>query len=177
MDLEKLKYPIGQYNAPETLDMDIWNGWVAEIGQFPAEIRKLAEGLSEEELAYRYRPEGWNIRQLIHHCSDSHMNALIRIKWVLTEDSPTIKAYNEAKWAELPDTLELAPEVSLAQLEVIHVKIVHLLKGMKKEEWDRVFFHPEVKGALQIGKYMGLYAWHGNHHLAHIRQALEMKFS
>ncbi|MEM8898615.1 MAG: YfiT family bacillithiol transferase [Bacteroidota bacterium] len=177
MDLEKLKYPIGKYQPPETLDAETMKSWIREIRELPLKVKTRIAGLSDEELSLRYRPEGWNIKQLVHHLSDSHINALVRVKWVLTEDAPTIKPYYEARWAELPDSVQLHPAISLNLLEAVHYKLVYLISEMTTEDWERKFYHPEYEGALEIGKYMGLYAWHGNHHLAHINQALEMKFS
>ncbi|MEM6764763.1 MAG: YfiT family bacillithiol transferase [Bacteroidota bacterium] len=176
MNLEELKYPIGKYEAPPQVNEEVMNTWIQEIRTLPIQVKKEIQGLTEDQLSMRYRPEGWTIRQVVHHLSDSHLNALVRVKWIMTEDSPTIKPYFEARWAELPDSLQLHPIISINLLEAVHYKLAFLLSALGKEEWSKAFYHPEYTNTLELGKYIGLYAWHGRHHLTHIRQAISHKF-
>ncbi|HWS60267.1 MAG TPA: putative metal-dependent hydrolase, partial [Flavobacterium sp.] len=123
---------------------------------------------TEEQLNTQYRLEGWTIRQVVHHCADSHMNSLTRLKLALTEDKPTIKPYREELWAELPDSKNLPLESSLKMLEGIHYRWSILLNNLTKEHRERTFIHPNKGKEFRIDENIGLYAWHCNHHLAHI---------
>ena len=173
--LEKLKYPIGKFSLPETIsEADIKN-WIAAIEQFPNRLNKLVPYLSASELNYRYRPEGWTIKQVVHHCADSHMNSFVRFKLCLTEELPTIKTYHEDKWAELPDTTETDVSTSLKLLEGLHARWTVLLKSLDALALSKQYIHPEKAQPLDLKDTIALYAWHGNHHLAHIKQALENK--
>jgi uncharacterized damage-inducible protein DinB len=140
---------------------------IAEIDETPAKLRAAVAGLSASQLDTPYRPEGWSVRQVVHHLPDSHANAYVRFKLALTEDSPTIKPYLEARWAELPDTRETPVEVSLALLEALHRRWVILLRAMTAEDFARPLQHPE-KGRLTLDQMLALYAWHGRHHVAHV---------
>jgi hypothetical protein len=172
MDIEKLKFPIGKFEKPETIsDSEIIN-WIDEIEQFPNRIIKLTDDLSIEKLNWQYRPDGWTVKQVVHHCADSHMNSCIRFKLALTEEIPTIKPYEEAKWAELVDGIDNDISHSLLIIEALHYKWVLLLRSLNKEQWSKQFMHPETKKIYNLDEVIGLYAWHCNHHLAHIKQAL-----
>ncbi len=174
-DIEKLKFPIGDFTKPKTItDLDIKN-WIVDITLFPLRIKKLTENLSIEQLNWIYRPEGWSIKQVIHHCADSHMNSLIRFKLALTEDNPTIKPYNEAKWAELVDGNEDDIYASIQIIEGVHKRWSLLLKSFKESDLKRSFFHPGSKITYQLSEVIALYAWHCNHHFAHVEQALLYK--
>ena len=145
---------------------------IDEIAETPARLRAVVSGLSPEQLDTPYRPEGWTVRQVVHHLPDSHLNSYIRFRLALTEDEPTIKPYHEDKWAELYDARTAPVELSLALLESLHERWVVLLKSLTAEDWARAFKHPEM-GTVPLAKNVGLYAWHGKHHVAHIASLRE----
>lgn len=171
-NLEKLKFPIGQFQKPETISQNDLDSWINNIESFPSKIKKLTENLSIEELNWIYRPQGWKIKQVVHHCADSHMNSLIRFKLALTEDVPTIKPYEEQLWAELIDGNSNNISSSIQIIEGVHNRWVLLLKSFTEKELKRQFIHPVNKKTSTLAETIGTYAWHGNHHLAHIEQAL-----
>lgn len=175
MDIEKLRYPIGKYTAPETYTDEIISGWVKDIETLPQLIKAEVSGLSGDTLQQTYRPGGWTIQQLVHHCADSHMNAFIRFKLALTENNPTIKPYMETLWAELPDTVDMPINASLLILEGVHARMATLLKSLTSEQLQRTFIHPEHNRTQSIAFTIGSYAWHGNHHLSHIKIAKATK--
>ena len=146
--------------------------WIATIETFPSKIKSLTETLSVKELNWIYRPKGWNIKQVVHHCADSHINSFVRFKLALTEDVPTIKPYEEALWAELADGTSNDISSSLQIIEGVHARWVLLLKRLGGKELKRQFFHPENLKISSLEETVGVYAWHCNHHLAHIEQAL-----
>ncbi|HLF33504.1 MAG TPA: bacillithiol transferase BstA [Cyclobacteriaceae bacterium] len=172
-DIEKLKYPIGKYERPQVITRETIDRWIGEIEEFPSILRKQVSGLTEKQLSLHYRPGGWMVRQVIHHLADSHMNSLTRFKLSLTEENPVIKPYKENLWAELPDGKEADINISLLMLEGIHKRWAYLLGRMKPEQFERAYIHPERKSPQKLDGVLGLYAWHCNHHLAHIKQALE----
>ena len=124
-------------------------------------------GLTEERLDTPYRPEGWTVRQVVHHVPDSHMNAYVRFKLALTESAPAIKGYEEARWAELEDTQRVPVEVSLALLAALHTRWVALLQSMPEADFQRTLVHPE-HGVRTLDQMLATYAWHGPHHVAHV---------
>jgi hypothetical protein len=168
MDLEKLKYPIGKYIKPSVIDQSIIDGYIFEIESFPERLRNVVSRLSQTQLDTAYRPDGWTARQVIHHCADSHINSFIRFKLALTEDKPTIKPYFEERWAELADAKNLDIEPSLMLLEGLHKRWVVLLKSFNAEDFQKVFIHPEHGKSFTLAENTGIYAWHCNHHLAHV---------
>jgi hypothetical protein len=131
----------------------------------------LTSHLGKEELKWKCRPEGWTIKQVIHHCSDSHINSIIRFKLALTEDNPTIRPYREERWAELDDSINDDISISLSLIEVLHTKWAYLLRSLSEEQLNRTFNHPN-SGEFTLKQAIALYAWHSNHHLAHVKQAL-----
>ncbi|HET6566733.1 MAG TPA: putative metal-dependent hydrolase, partial [Rhodothermales bacterium] len=139
-----------------------------DVAGAPRSLRKAVQGLSEEQLRTPYRPGGWTVRQVVHHLPDSHLNAYARYKLALTEDTPTIKPYDEAAWAELADTDVVPMETSLVLLETLHERWVALLKRMQVEDFQRQYRHPEHGSLFTLERVLGLYAWHGRHHVAHI---------
>lgn len=149
--------------------------WITTIENFPTNIKKLTSALSVQELNYTYRPGGWNIKQVVHHCADSHINSFVRFKLVLTEDIPTIKPYEEASWAELADgnSDDILP--SLQIIQGVHTRWVLLLKSLGSTALKRQFFHPANLKTSSLDETIGVYAWHCNHHLAHIEQAILQK--
>lgn len=163
------RYPIGTFQLEGEITRTLINHWVEELTILPNKLREAVSGLSNEQLDTPYREGGWTIRQVVHHIADSHMNAYIRFKLALTEDSPVIKPYEEARWAELEDS-KLSVDVSLTLIESVHLRLISLLKGLNEDELKRTFVHPE-SGIVSVEKNIGLYAWHGNHHLAHIIHA------
>jgi hypothetical protein len=141
--------------------------WLGEIEATPARLRAAVAGLTEAQLDTPYRPDGWTVRQVVHHLADSHLNSYVRFRLALTEDEPTIKTYEQERWAQLPDARTAAVETSLKLLETLHARWVMLLKTLKPEDFARALKHPEL-GRVTLEKYLAMYAWHGRHHIAHI---------
>jgi hypothetical protein len=141
---------------------------VARIAAAPAALRAAVAGLSEAQLDTPYRPGGWTVRQVVHHVPDSHLNAYVRIRLALTEDTPTIKPYEEARWAELPDARTLPIDTSLALLEGLHARWVALLGVLGAADGARQFHHPEHGRLITVDELIAMYAWHGEHHVAHV---------
>lgn len=175
MNIEQLKFPIGKFSKPEIISEEHILHWISEIETFPNRIRQLTNELSVAQLNWIYRPEGWTIKQVVHHCADSHINSFVRFKLALTEEIPTIKPYEEAKWAELRDGLDDDISASLQIIEGVHYRWVLLLKSLDAAQLHRQFSHPETKKIYCLDEIIGLYAWHCNHHLAHIEQAIMQK--
>lgn len=166
--LEKLRYPIGKFIAPEIYSSNYLTIKIAEIASFPERLKKEVVSLTEEQLDTPYRENGWTIRQVIHHCAESHMNCFIRIKWALTEDKPVIKFYHEDRWAELHDNLTMPIQPTLSFLEGLHFRLAYLMKSLSEDELQKSFIHPEHNATFQLKEIIGTYAWHGNHHLSQI---------
>jgi hypothetical protein len=161
-----LRYPVGQFHCADDLTRDIIEDWITEIEKAPALLREAVKGLTEDQLDTPYRPGGWTVRQVVHHLADSHINSYIRFKLALTENNPTIRPYDEAKWAELVDSRQPV-DISLLLLEALHVRWVILLRSLLPEDYERTFYHPD-SGVMKVGVNIGLYAWHSRHHIAHI---------
>lgn len=168
------RYPIGKFAFEGTIDAAQRETWIAEIASQPARLRQAVKGLSDVQLDTPYREGGWTVRQAVHHVPDSHMNSYIRFKLALTEENPTIKPYNEAGWANLADS-KLPVEVSLKLLEGIHERWVILLRSLTETDFDKTFVHPQSKETLSLAQSLGLYAWHGNHHIAHVTELRKQK--
>ncbi len=175
MDLERLKYPIGQFAPPSDFTENQVKIWISDIEKLPHELSLLTSQLSDNELDTPYRPEGWTVRQVIHHLVDSHLNSYIRFKLALTEEKPIIRPYFEARWAELPDTFHTPVLVSLQLLDGLHQRWVILLNSLTNKDLCREFVHPEHGQTIPLWYNIALYSWHGRHHLAHIRNALAVK--
>ena len=163
-----LRYPIGKYHRPGELTSDQRLEFISAIEQTPQHLASALKNLSAGQLETPYRPGGWTVRQVVHHLPDSHMNAYVRTKLALTEDEPTIKPYDEARWAELPDGKTSPIEPSLAILENLHKRWVLLLKSLSAADWSRKYGHPEWTKPMSLDDTLALYAWHGKHHVAHI---------
>ncbi len=164
--MSDLRYPVGEYQKPPEFTAALRAAWLAGIAATPARMRDAVRGLTEAQIDTPYRPGGWTVRQVVHHVPDSHMQSYVRCKTALTEDAPAIKPYNEARWAELVDSLEPV-EVSLALLENLHHRWVKLLASLSEAEMRRTYLHPEA-GVRSIEETLAIYAWHGRHHVAHI---------
>lgn len=167
-NIEQLKYPIGQYQKPETTSPELQKEWITALKGLPKWMDACIENLDEDQLKVPYREGGWNIMQVVHHLADSHMNAYIRLKLALTEDKPIVKPYNEKAWAELPDNNSVPVNVSVTMLHAMHRRMVATLEQLEPEDWDRTYFHPEHKRLFPIWELVALYAWHGKHHTAQI---------
>lgn len=165
--IDHLKFPIGKFKTPEVYTMEIIRNSLAEIEQLPQRLKKAIDG-NESLLKNKYREGGWTGHQVLNHIFDSHVNAYIRTKLALTEDHPTIKPYEENKWAELIDGRDEDVTHSIAMIELLHTKWVKLLRSLNESDLKRTFFHPEQKKTLDINWLCAIYAWHSNHHLGHI---------
>ena len=168
MTEEEQKYPIGKFVKPEAFTPEILSRYIQDIELFPSRMRAEVETLTEEQLDTAYRPGGWTIRQVLHHCADSHMNSFVRFKLTLTEDTPTIKPYFEDRWAELEDSKRMPVEPSLKLLEGLHARWVVLLQSLTTEDFAKRYIHPERGKEVRLDATLGIYAWHCHHHLAHI---------
>ncbi|MCB0737267.1 MAG: putative metal-dependent hydrolase [Bacteroidetes bacterium] len=171
MNLDALKFPIGKFKTVD-FTQEVINASIEDLKQFPTDFEALVNAVKPHQLDWLYRPEGWSIRQVIHHLPDSHANGYMRFKFALSEDHPTIKPYNEANWANLPDTANAPVQSAIDFCKGVHSRWVALLESMSKEDYERTLFHPEYNRTFALKSYLPLYAWHGKHHLAHIKQAL-----
>jgi len=175
--LEQRQYPIGKFHFPENSnaqpDPALLADWIAQLEAFPQALRLMVGPMSPEQLDTPYRPGGWAVKQVIHHLADSHLNAYIRIKLILTEEQPLVKPYDEARWAELADAQSTEIAASIAILEGIHQRMVAALRALSPADFERTFRHPEYSEARSLAYLTALYAWHGRHHLAQIALILE----
>lgn len=172
-ELEKLRYPIGKFVMPEDITKDRIGEWIVILEELPTRLETMVSKLSNEQLETPYRPQGWTVRQLVHHISDSHHNSYIRFKWALTEDTPVIKPYLEKEWSELFDAKTAPIQLSLDHLKAVHAKLVYLLKGLNDADLQRGFIHPEGNETTSLAVNIGRYAWHGTHHYTHISNLIE----
>ena len=164
--LERLRYPIGRFQEDPHPTAEKYERWIDRIAALPGDLRTVVQDLTGDQLDTPYRPHGWTVRQVVHHVPDSHLNAYVRTKLALTEDVPTIKPYDEAAWARLPDCSG-PPEPSLQLLEALHARWTALLRSLDGAALLRTLDHPE-EGTLTVGRFVQSYAWHGRHHHAHI---------
>lgn len=163
-----LRYPIGRVVVEDSLSDEGRKKLIEEIAQAPDEVRAAVDGLSDKQLDTQYRPDGWTVRQVIHHLADSHLNSFIRFRLALTEESPTIKPYDQDKWAELEDAKNNPIETSLDMFESMHKRWVSLLKSLTPADYARTFVHPETGNSVSLDRNLCIYAWHGRHHAAQI---------
>jgi len=173
--LTALKYPIGEFKMPKKITEKNIESSIKNIEKFPAKLKKEVEELNEKTLEFRHRLGGWTIRQLVHHLADSHINAYVRTKLACTEKNPTITPYDESAWANTDDAGEAPIRWSLQLLEGLHKRWAILLIGLNDEELKRTYYHPVYKRKITISYLIFLYAWHCQHHLAHIKQAKKYK--
>ncbi|MGY4538653.1 putative damage-inducible protein DinB [Mucilaginibacter sp. UYNi724] len=169
---EEMRYPIGKFVPPVSYTEQDMRQWTHDIATLPGRIREAILGLTYEQLDTQYRTGGWTLRQVVHHLADSHMNSLCRFKLALTEDNPTIKPYDEAGWAIQAD-YRLPVEPSLKMLDGIHQHMIALFESFTEDQWNRTFVHPESGSVTPLKKNLALYAWHGNHHLAHLTETVK----
>jgi len=174
-ELETLRYPIGKPEIPKKISSDDIRKWITDISELPGKLNDAVRPLSKDQLNTPYRPEGWTLKQLVHHIADSHMSALLRFKWALTEDQPTIKAYDEKSFADLYDS-KLAPvEVSLNLISALHVKWVMLMENMSNSDFEKTFVHPKSGYRYTLKESLANYSWHSRHHYAHLHNLLKRK--
>ncbi len=167
-----VRYPIGKYE-PALFSNELKVERLAGIQFLPGLLEKAIENLDEAQLNTSYREGGWTVKQVVHHVADSHMNALSRLKFTLTEENPTIMGYDEAKWAETAEYKELPINISLTMLHAIHAKLVVLFSNLTDEDWNRTYIHSHSKKQFDLWFLLGMYAWHGKHHVAHITSLRE----
>lgn len=172
--LAALRYPVGPFVAEADSTPEQRRRWRDVVAATPARLREAVRGLDDEQLATRYRSDGWTVRQVVHHVFDSHVNAYMRFKLGLTEEFPTIRTYDEAAWAELADGTHVDVETSLVLLENLHTRWVRIIDAMGDADFARPLDHPEI-GDITLDTLLQLYAWHGPHHVAHITSLRERK--
>ena len=165
---EALSYPIGRFVPPPSHDPAAVARAIDAIRALPGEARAAVAGLDEARLETPYRDGGWTVRQVVHHVVDSHVNAWCRVRLALTEELPTIRPYEEQRWAELPDALSAPVEASLPILDALHARWALLLDALAPDQWERRLIHPEQPDPIPLWTLVPHYAWHGRHHVAHI---------
>ncbi len=170
--MSDLRYPIGKYLHDPAATLEEVAAWIEQIDALPADLRAVVEGLNDAQLDTPYRPEGWTLRQVVHHLGDSHLNSIVRFKLGLTEDNPTIRPYDEKGWAEQADYRAFSVAQGLDFLNVLHARWVALLRTLTPAQLARTYVHP-VSGVKRLDWTVGMYAWHGRHHLAHIISTIE----
>lgn len=167
--VDDLRYPIGRFQRPASVSETERNAAIDAIAALPLQLRAAVQGWTDPQFDTPYRPDGWTVRQLLHHIPESHMNSFVRCKLALTEAEPVIKPYDEAAWANLPDATTAPVDLSLSLLDFLHQRWVLLLRSLDAVQWKRAFRHPDL-GLMPLDVNVALYAWHGRHHLAHITQ-------
>lgn len=169
---QDLRYPIGQFVCPDEITTSHLHKWIQELETLPDRLEKTVLGFTDAQLDTSYREGGWTVRQVVHHLADSHHHSYTRFKWALTEDIPLIKAYEEKLWSNLFDANQAPIALSLHYIKALHAKLVYLLKGLSEEQMQRSYLHPENNAKVSVAQNIGKYAWHGNHHLAHIQNLI-----
>ena len=167
MTATSLQYPVGRFTAPDEITGALRSSAIAALTALPVAMRTAVDGLTDAQLETPYRDGGWTVRQVVHHVADSHMHAYIRVKFALTEESPTVRPYDEAAWAELPDVSRVPAQVSLSLIDGIHARWVACLAGLHEAQFARPFVHPEL-GPQRLDLSLLRYDWHGRHHVAHV---------
>lgn len=168
------RYPIGKYQ-PQPFSEQQKQAWLNDLRFLPDDMERAVQNLDQQQLEMPYREGGWSVKQVVHHVADSHMNSLIRFKLGITEDNPTIKPYDENAWAKLDDVDAVPINVSMTLLHGIHIRLVKTIEGLSDEQWKRTVFHPEHQQQMSLWHLLGLYAWHGKHHVAHITTLREQR--
>jgi hypothetical protein len=173
--MEHLRFPVGKFSAPAVFDKSVLDKHIKVIAALPDLIFSKIGIIEDEDYYFTYRPEGWNVIKVINHLSDSHMQAFSRFKLALTEDNPTIKPYLEDKWVQLSDTSLESVDDALGILHHVHAKWIKLMAGMSSADFHRTYFHPEQQKTAELYKIAAMYAWHSDHHSAHIDLALKQR--
>ncbi|UJF32910.1 YfiT family bacillithiol transferase [Paenibacillus hexagrammi] len=166
--MDEQRYPIGEFEHDGEITEQQLQVWIYRIESAPVRLRAAVAGLSDKQLDTPYREGGWTLRQVVHHVADSHINSYTRFKLALTEEQPVIKPYYEDRWAELSDSRNAPLELSLALLDALHERWVILLRSLHREQLSRTFIHPESGSTIPLDRNIGIYAWHGDHHIAHV---------
>lgn len=174
-NLEQKKFPIGQFQQPEKVCDIKLDEHLKIIKDFPGRLKNLIEDFSDDQLDTPYREGGWTVRQLVNHIADSHVNSFIRFKLALTEDNPTIKPYDEAKWAELQDSVNMPIRPAMRMIKGTHQRWTVLLKSLTNKQFERTFHHPEQNKDYDLRNYLAFYGWHCDHHFAHIEKLKKEK--
>ena len=168
-NIEDLRYPIGKFTCPDNITSEQISDAIVALETLPKRLEDLVSGFSNEQLETPYRPEGWTVRQVVHHIADSHHHSYTRFKWALTEKEPLIKAYQEKDWSSLFDARTAPISLSLNYINALHAKLVYLLKGLNATDLKKNYLHPEGNVRVSVAENIAKYAWHGNHHFAHIK--------
>ncbi|SEC04465.1 DinB superfamily protein [Maribacter dokdonensis] len=168
-ELDKLKYPIGRFECPENITNEVLSKWIEVLETLPERLSALVDNFSETQLDTPYREGGWTVRQVVHHMADSHHHSYTRFKWALTENRPLIKVYQEKEWSNLIDARTAPIALSLSYLTALHAKLVYLLKRLTPEDMENSYIHPDGNVNVSVAENIGKYAWHSNHHFAHIK--------
>jgi uncharacterized damage-inducible protein DinB len=169
-----LRFPIGPLQRASTLSPEARRTAIDAIAEAPAKLRTAVAGLDDAQLDTPYRPEGWTVRQLVHHVADSHIHAFVRTRFALAEHDVTITPYEEKVWAELPDMRSMPVGVSLDLLDALHARWVHVLRAIEADDFRRTIQHPD-NGTMTVDDLLSVYSWHGRHHTAHVTALRERK--
>jgi uncharacterized damage-inducible protein DinB len=161
------RYPIGHFIESPFAE-ETKQRWLSDIRYLPGLLEHSIQNLDETQLNTPYREGGWTVKEVVHHVADSHINSYIRFKLGLTEINPVIKPYDEGAWAKLADSQTLPINISLTLLHALHLRWSAVLVNMTEQEFQRTVVHPERKLPISLWSMLGLYAWHGKHHVAHI---------
>ena len=165
--MNELRYPTGKFIPRDGLTSADREAFIAQIAELPGELRRAADGLNDDQLDTPYREGGWTPRQIIHHLADSHINSIVRFKLALTEDEPTVRPYDQERWAETGDVIGVPVAPSLALIEGLHERWVRLLRSLDDDGWSTKLNHPEI-GIIDVDFLLQMYAWHGHHHTTQI---------
>jgi uncharacterized damage-inducible protein DinB len=166
MQTDPPEFPVGRFVPAQGVTDDSRRVWVADLSRLPTQLREAVAGLSDSQLDTKYR--NWTIRQIVHHIADSHVNSYLRFKWTLTEDKPTIKAYDEGLWSDLSESRFGAVTPSLQLLDGLHLRWCQLLATLTPADYERAFVHPETSATITLNSALAYYAWHGKHHTGQI---------
>jgi DinB superfamily len=169
---EDIRFPRGKF-LPQPFSQKQKEAWLLDLKFLPSELELAIQNLDEHQLQTPYREGGWTVQELVHHIADSHMNAYMRFRLGLTEDNPTIKPYDQDAWVKLADTQAVPVNVSITLLHALHQRLFAMLNYLRDDEWERTVFHPDHKKKISMWELLGMYAWHGKHHVAHITNLRE----